>query len=500
MSWTDIAVLICYYSSLMALAVYGSHRLIIVALYYRHRHRVPHACGPLHPLPHVTVQLPIYNERYVVKRLIEAVSRIEYPRELLEIQVLDDSTDDTRAIAASAVEEYRQRGFDISLIVRAGRHGFKAGALENGMRSAKGEFLLILDADFVPHPAILTESLPYFSDPAVGMVQSRWDHLNRDFSLMTKIQAMFLDGHFVIEHTARHRSGRFFNFNGTAGIWRRETIAESGGWNSDTLTEDLELSYRAQLRGWKFVFLKDLVSPAELPVDVNGFKTQQHRWAKGSVQTGLKLLPMVFRSRLPLKVKIEAFFHLTNNLSYPLMIFLSFFIYPAMVIRHRAGWGTLIALDAVLFLVSTLSVLVFYVVSQKEIGRDWKRQVRYLPMLMSLGIGLAVNNAHAVLQALAGTPTEFVRTPKYSVERPSTRWRQKAYQLRVPWSFVVEAAFTAYFGIAVTLCVVQHLYLALPFLLLFFNGYLYMVLLTVMQRLPRHRDENALLQPLTDAD
>ncbi len=293
-----IATLVLYYAVLALLAMYGTHRAMMVRLYYRHRRDVPHPAGELPVLPRVTIQLPIYNEVYVVERLIEAVAAIDYPRALLEIQVLDDSTDETREVARRVVARYRALGFEIAHRTREDRKGFKAGALQAGLEAARGEFLMIFDADFLPTPEIVRASLPYFSDPSVGMVQARWEHLNRDYSLLTRIQSIFLDGHFVIEHTARHRSGRFFNFNGTAGIWRRRCLEEIGGWQSDTLTEDLDISYRAQLAGWKFVYLKDLVVPAELPVDMNGFKSQQHRWTKGSIQTGRKLLPAIFKSRL----------------------------------------------------------------------------------------------------------------------------------------------------------------------------------------------------------
>ncbi|MGH9443042.1 MAG: glycosyltransferase [Thermoanaerobaculia bacterium] len=482
---SDVAILVCYYAVLLGLAVYGSHRMLLVLLYYRTRARVPVPAGSLSPLPRVTVQLPMYNEKYVVERLIGAAAEIDYPRELLEIQVLDDSTDETADLARSAVERHRRRGVDIRYFHRTHRSGFKAGALQDGLRAATGEFLLVLDADFVPAPGIVRDSIDHFADPSVGMVQSRWDHLNRDFSLLTKIQSIYLDGHFVLEHTARNRSGRFFNFNGTAGIWRRATIEESGGWNGDTLTEDLDLSYRAQLAGWKFVYLKDLVSPAEVPVDIDGFKAQQHRWAKGSIQTGRKLLGRIFRSRFPLKVKIESFFHLTNNVSYPLVVALSLLVFPAMVIRHRLGWTRLILFDAPLFLISTVSVIAFYAVSQREIDSRWRRQLRYLPMVMGLGIGLAVNNAHAVLEALFGRKTEFRRTPKYSIVDASQKWKDKSYRAGVNKFFPIEAAFALYFAIAIGLAVRQRIYFALPFLSMFFSGYFYIVLLALAQKFER---------------
>jgi cellulose synthase/poly-beta-1,6-N-acetylglucosamine synthase-like glycosyltransferase len=484
---TEILVLTCYYSALVGLALYGSHRLMMVYLYHRHRRRAPQAPPMSGALPLVTVQLPIFNERYVVNRLIEAVLRIDYPRELLEVQVLDDSTDDTRDAVRAAVARYRAAGFRISHRHRVDRRGYKAGALAEGLEAAAGEFLLILDADFVPHPSILKESLRHFSNPRVGMVQSRWGHLNAEQSLLTRVESILLDGHFVIEHAARHRSGRFFNFNGTAGVWRRAAIEQAGGWSSDTLTEDLDLSYRAQLAGWEFVYLVDLVSPGELPVDVNSFKSQQHRWSKGAIQTGRKLLLEIFRSRFPLKVKIESFFHLTNNVSYPLVVALSLFVFPAMEIRHRLGWTRLIWLDFPLFLVSTASVLLFYLFSQKEIDGEWRSKIRYLPMLLSLGIGLAVNNAHAVLAAFLGDDMEFRRTPKYAAAGIAGRARSASYRIRVPRTFLIELALAVYLAAAIVVSIRQRMYLALPFLMVFFNGYVFIAALTLADLLPSRR-------------
>ena len=459
----------------------------MVYLFYRNRTSVPVPRRALLPLPKITVQLPVYNERYVVERLISAVAALDYPRALLEIQVLDDSTDDTAGIARAACERERARGVDIHYLHRGHRSGFKAGALKEGFEKSTGEFLFVFDADFVPPPNFIRDTLDFFSDPEVGMVQARWDHLNRDFSLLTRLQAILLDGHFVVEHTARNRSGRFFNFNGTAGAWRRATIEEAGGWNADTLTEDIDLSYRAQLARWKFVYLKDVVSPAEVPVDINGFKSQQHRWAKGSIQTGQKLLPAIFRSAFPLRVKIESFFHLTNNFSYPLVVALSILIFPAMLIRHRLGWTHLILLDFPLFFVSTSSVILFYVASQKEIDPRWVRQLRYMPMVMSLGIGLAVNNAHAVLEAVLGRTGEFRRTPKYSVGNRPEDWRRKAYRTRVNPSFAFEIMLAIYFAITIAISLEEKIYLAVPFLMIFFSGYFYMAMLTVGQQLSTPR-------------
>src|SRR5713101_7340766 len=324
-------------AAIVLLAVYGSHRYRMAFLYYRHKFKLPTPSGVLKELPKVTIQLPIYNEMYVVERLIDSVCHIDYPRELLQIQVLDDSTDETSAIARACVERNRQQGHQVVYLHREGREGFKAGALAYGLQFAEGELIGVFDADFVPSTDFLRRTVPFFADEKTGMVQVRWGHLNREFSILTQAQSIFLDGHFIIEHTARNRSGCFFNFNGTAGIWRRTAIDDAGGWQHDTLTEDLDLSYRAQLRGWQFVFVPGVIAPAEVPVEMNAFKSQQHRWAKGSIQTCRKLLPRILKSDLPFGVKAEAFFHLTANFNYILMCMLSILMFPSMVIRYNMG-------------------------------------------------------------------------------------------------------------------------------------------------------------------
>jgi cellulose synthase/poly-beta-1,6-N-acetylglucosamine synthase-like glycosyltransferase len=478
----QIATLVSYYIVLTLLAMYGAHRALMVRLYYRHRRDVPRPSGDLPVLPRVTVQLPIYNEVYVVERLIAAVAALDYPRDRLEIQVLDDSIDETRDVARRVIARFRALGHDIVHLTRGNRAGYKAGALQAGMEAASGEFLLIFDADFVPRPEMLRESLPYFSDPQVGMIQARWEHLNRDYSLLTRMQSIFLDGHFVIEHTARHRSGRFFNFNGTAGIWRRRCLQETGGWQSDTLTEDLDASYRAQLAGWKFVYLKDLTVPAELPVDMNGFKSQQHRWTKGSIQTGRKLLPAIFRSRHPWKVKAEAFFHLTNNFSHLLVVLLALLIVPAILIRERIGWQRVAILDFPLFFGATLSFIVFYVSSQREIGRDWKQTLKSMPLLLSLGIGLSLTNVHAVLEALVSRRTGFERTPKFGIEGGEGEWRSKKYRAPGNFSLSAEILLAVYFFGAIVFAVRENYWVGVPFLLIFFNGFAYTASLSLASR------------------
>src|ERR1700736_5081098 len=377
---------ICYLSVLFGLSAYGVHRYFIIYLFLKHRNRHSKPAGHFEQLPKVTMQLPIFNEVYVVERLLRAVSELDYPRELLEIQVLDDSTDDTRQITASCTQQLRERGFNVALIHRVDRTGFKAGALAGGLAAAEGEFVCILDADFVPCPDLLRRTIHFFTDPRVGMIQTRWGHLNRGYSLLTRVQAMFLDGHLLLEQTARSRSGRFFNFNGTAGLWRKTCIEEAGGWQHDTLTEDLDLSYRAQLVGWKFIFLHDVVTPAELPVDMNGFKSQQHRWTKGSIQTCKKLLPAVWRAKLPVLVKFEATAHLTSNYAYLLLFFLCILMHPSTGDGNYHPWQTWL-IDIPIYLSASLPAAFFYICAQRELyPKTWLKEILLLPMVLALGI------------------------------------------------------------------------------------------------------------------
>ncbi len=430
-------------------------------------------------MPRVTIQLPMYNEMYVAKRLIDAVVKMDYPRELLEIQVLDDSTDETVAIASRCVEQYKAQGLDISYLHRQNRKGYKAGALEEGMKVAKGEFIAVFDADFIPHKHFLENTIHFFTSPDIGMVQMRWSHLNRNFSLITNLQSIFLDGHFVIEHTARNRSGRFFNFNGTAGIWRKAAIVDGGGWQHDTLTEDLDLSYRAQMKGWRFVYLPDFSVPAELPADVVAFKAQQHRWAKGSIQTAKKLLPTIFRAKLPWRVKSEAFFHLAANFAYLLMVPLSVSILPVVLMRRDMDWGQMFIYDVPLFLMATASVGAFYIVSQKELYSNWTVTFKYLPLLMGLGIGLSINNSFAVVEALMNKESEFVRTPKFGIEKKNDHWSSKKYKGNKNLLIMtVELILGFYFTFAVITCISEGIWLTLPFLLMFQYGYLYISFLS----------------------
>src|SRR5215471_16208671 len=482
MTLNEILILGTYFFVLVILAVYGWHRYYLVYLYMKNKDRVPAPAGVLPALPPVTIQLPIYNEMYVADRLIDAVCQIDYPRELLEIQVLDDSTDETCTVAEQAVRRNATRGVDITYIHRTDRTGYKAGALESAMKAAKGEFIAIFDADFIPTIDFLQRTVPFFVDPKIAMVQARWGHINQEYSLLTKIQAVLLDGHFVLEHGGRNRAGLFFNFNGTAGIWRRSAIVDAGGWQHDTLTEDLDLSYRAQLRGWRFVFLPDLVSPAEVPVEMNAFKSQQHRWAKGSIQTCRKLLPMILKSHLPFGVKAEAFFHLTANFNYILMCVLSILMFPSMVIRYNMGWYEMILIDVPLFFAATFSFCNFYMVCQREIHTDWRARLKYVPFLMSVGIGLSVNNTRAVVEALFGRQSEFTRTPKYRIEADADEWVGKKYRQSVAVQPLVEMLLGLYFTWTVFYALANQIYGTLPFLVLFQVGFLYTGVLSIVQQ------------------
>jgi cellulose synthase/poly-beta-1,6-N-acetylglucosamine synthase-like glycosyltransferase len=483
MSALELSVVVAYALLLLVLSVYGSHRYVMQYLYFRHKYRLPTPLGRFERLPRVTIQLPIFNEMYVTERLVDAVARIDYPRELLEVQVLDDSTDETQAIARACVERHQATGLDISYVHRTNRKGFKAGALENGLALAKGEFVAVFDADFVPEADFLRRTIHFFTDPGVGMVQARWGHLNRDYSALTQAQAILLDGHFVLEHTARNRSGRFFNFNGTAGIWRRDAIASGGGWQHDTLTEDLDLSYRAQLKGWRFVYLPNLVTLAEVPVEMNAFKSQQHRWAKGSIQTALKLLPLIRAADVPKAVKKEAFFHLTANVAYLLMIPLTILLPITVVVRVSHGWYEVLLLDIPFFAAATFSVVAFYASSQAEQGKGWWDRVKWVPLVMALGIGLAVNQARAVVEALMGYETGFTRTPKHGVKGAGESVAKKHYKAAVTFQPIVELALAAYMTYGVLYLVERGVYYSLPFLVLFQVGFAYVGLASVYEGL-----------------
>jgi cellulose synthase/poly-beta-1,6-N-acetylglucosamine synthase-like glycosyltransferase len=481
----DVAIMIPYFLVMTILAVYGIHRYALVYNYYKNRKRIAGPPPEIFAWPRVTVQLPIYNEKYVIERLVEAIAAFDYPRELLDIQVLDDSTDETQEVAANCVERYRQLGVPISHIHRDNREGFKAGALQEGLKSARGEFVAIFDADFIPPADFLRRTVPYFIDQKLAMVQTRWSYVNRHYSALTEVEAILLDGHFVIEHSSRFRTGLFFNFNGTAGIWRRIAIEDAGGWQHDTLTEDTDLSYRAQLCGWHFTYLPEIDCPSELPVEMSAFKSQQARWAKGLMQTAKKILPRVLRSEMPTAVKAEAVFHLTANISYPLMVFMSIILLPAMIVRFYQGWVQVLIIDLPLFLASTCSISSFYLAAERALyPKTWKRTFLYLPFVMAVGIGLSVRNALAVIEAIAGVKSEFVRTPKYRVEggaQGAGAWAKKKYHKSAGWLPFAEVGLGLYFAGAVFYALQNENYATVPFLLLFVWGYLYTGLMSLAQ-------------------
>ncbi|HSE18367.1 MAG TPA: glycosyltransferase family 2 protein [Pyrinomonadaceae bacterium] len=480
----DWIILLIYFAILGTLAVYGAYRIKQVIDFWRYKDFVPTPSGHFSEaeLPMITVQLPLFNELYVVDRLLKAVTQFDYPREKLEIQVLDDSTDETVRVAEAAVAKYAEQGFDIHYIHRDDRTGFKAGALENGNKFAKGELLAIFDADFVPKPDCLRKLVDFFTDPMVGCAQMRWSHINGNYNLLTRLQTIMLDGHFVVEQTTRNRTGGFFNFNGTAGIWRRQAIEMSGGWQHDTLTEDTDLSFRAQLMGWKFVYLLDEEAPAEIPVEINAFKAQQRRWAKGVMQVGLKLYPRIWLAPLPFRVKLEMFFRLTGNISYPLMIIASFLQFPLLLVRYNQPFYHLMVLDLPLLFFSSISVVLFYGSAVWYLDAKRAPRLLHLPLVMGLGIGLAFSNARAVLEALLGVKSEFVRTPKYRVEETSdATWKRKKYKRKRGLLPLLELSFAVYFLLAIAYSARLHMWGTIPFLLLFFFGFGYMGVMSLLQ-------------------
>ncbi len=458
-------LLALHYGVLLLLGAYGCHRLhlVIAALRYG---RIPKPAAAFDVLPGVTVQLPIYNEKFVVERLIDAAAALDYPRDRIEIQVLDDSTDETVALAAARVRQHQAGGCRIEHLRRSDRTGFKAGALGHGLARASGEFILVLDADFVPEPDFLRQAIHPLSDPAVGMVQGRWGYLNRDRNLLTRAQAVLLDAHFAIEQSARAARGVFFNFNGTAGIWRAQAIHDAGGWRADTLTEDLDLSYRAQMRGWRFVYLRDVTCPSELPIDINAFKSQQYRWAKGAIEVLRALLAQLWQTRLPLRVKLEATVHLTSNVSYVLLLIDSLLLLaPSVVLRERFNLDGLLWLDVPLLVLATVSHVGFFAAGQRALHGAGGVRLGDIALLIALLVGLTLNNSRAVVDGLLGRRSSFVRTPKLGTAAiAGVRRRLSAYTPQrsrhgARAEIVLGTAYIAYFAWALS----QQYWLGAPF-------------------------------------
>jgi len=473
-------ILFSYITALSILFVFGSHGFIMIYYYLKFRSKKVRQPEDLEHYPVVTVQLPIYNEIYVVERLVEASCGMLYPKDKLEIQLLDDSTDQTVEVAAACVERFRKLGFDIKHVRRGSREGFKAGALKEGLAVARGEYIAIFDADFVPRRDFLLKTIPHFAgDPHIGMVQTRWEHLNYDYSLMTRTQAMALDGHFVIEQSVRNKVGFFINFNGTAGVWRKDCIFDAGNWQADTLTEDLDLSYRAQLKGWKFIYLNNVTSPAELPSEINALKSQQFRWTKGAIETARKILPSVWHSGLPLKVKIHATFHLTNNLVFPFIVLAGILNVPLVFIKH-AGHHEQYFLFMSIFVFAFIGSFLFYLFSQKDVYKDWRRRIFLFPVFMAGSMGFAVNNSRAVIEGLIRKKSEFIRTPKYSIRDKKDSWVGKRYvPAKISSTVIVETLLAIYclFGVASSIYFLE--IAAVPFQMLFFLGFTWVAVMSL---------------------
>ncbi|HZW39529.1 MAG: cellulose synthase family protein [Syntrophothermus sp.] len=464
-------VLISYFLTLFVLFLFGCHGFVMIYYHRKYKSVKPVASKNVSYDVPVTIQLPLYNELYVVERLIDAVCEIDYPKDKLEIQVLDDSTDETVEITAQKVLEKQAQGFDIQHIRRGSREGFKAGALKAGLKTAKGEYVAIFDADFIPHTNFLKKTLSFFSDDKVGMVQTRWEHLNVDYSILTKAQALALDGHFVIEQSVRNQAGFFINFNGTGGVWRKQCIEEAGNWHADTLAEDLDLSYRAQLKGWRFVYLKDFTSPAELPVEINALKTQQFRWTKGHIETAKKLLPLVWKSKVPLRIKLQSTVHLTSNLGFPFILLSAILNVPLIFIKNSGSHEAYFAIMS-LFVMAFVSSFLFYLYSQKDVREDWRKKIMLFPLFMAGSMGFSVNNSRAVFEGLLNRKSEFVRTPKFNNEGNKGVSASKKYlQKKIGLSVFVELIMAIYCLIGIGSSIYFLELAALPFQLMFFIGF-----------------------------
>jgi cellulose synthase/poly-beta-1,6-N-acetylglucosamine synthase-like glycosyltransferase len=465
-------ILTVYIISLTAILIFSGHAVIMLYLTWKGLNVRENKSETLDYYPRVTIQLPVYNEMYVVERLIDAVCRIEYPRELLEIQVLDDSTDSTTEIIESKISEKRSEGFNILHLKRADRSGYKAGALKEGLKLAEGEFIAIFDADFVPRPDFLKVTLPCFKDKKAGMVQSRWEHLNKEYSLLTKLQAAALDAHFLIDQEVKNRSGYYITFNGTAGIWRKQCIMEAGSWQDDTLAEDLDLSIRAQLKGWKFLFLNNYTTPGELPADIGGLKAQQFRWTKGAVQNAKKLLPQVWKSDNKLDLKIVTSYHLLNNFVFPFILILALLNVPVLFLKTTGYYDPVFNIMAI-FIIAFISTLLYFLKAQKSMNKKWHEKINLYIMFLAGTMGLAVSNTRAVIEGLLNFRSEFKRTPKYKLTSGKDSYKSNRYFLngRLDRGVFIELFLALYCGIGVSMAIKYFELAALPFHLLFFIGF-----------------------------
>jgi cellulose synthase/poly-beta-1,6-N-acetylglucosamine synthase-like glycosyltransferase len=488
---TDLLTLIVtviYFSAAAGLLLYGMNCYVMIRLFLRRRRGAQQMVRDVYAraekrieagdLPAVTTQIPIFNEMNVTERVIEAACAMHYPAGLHEVQILDDSTDETSGLIDKLVARLTLEGHNVQVVRREQRQGFKAGALRIGMERTKNEYFAVFDADFVPPVDFLLKTVPFFlENEQLGLVQARWGHLNDRESWLTRAQSIGIDGHFMVEQSARSWNGLFMNFNGTAGIWRREAIEAGGGWQWDTLTEDMDLSYRMQLVGWTTVYLPDMVVPAEIPEVVSAFKNQQFRWAKGSIQTAIKLLPTVLRAPVSPFRKLQAFFHMTHYMVHPLMLTMSLLALPVLLtLKLRLG-PLLFTVFAVGLLLAMIAPSTLYMVSQRAAYPDWRRRVLFLPMLMVMGVGLAVSNTRAVFEALIGRESGFVRTPKRGDKE------LKRYRAGLPWSALVEISIGLYCAYSLGVYMYEGMYLVGPFLALYSAGFLFIGLLTIAHHL-----------------
>lgn len=489
-------VILVYIIDILALFYYGVHCYAMVHLFLKHRNKCETEPNQLKVLvkqmgqwPKVTIQLPMFNEYYVVERLIDATVKIKYPKNKLEIQVLDDSTDETQKVAAKKVAEYKKKGYDIKLIHRDNRQGHKAGALREAQEKAKGEFIAIFDADFIPAEDFLEKTIPHFYEAGdIGMVQTRWGHINADYNILTKAQSLGIDGHFIIEQIARGGSGLWMNFNGTAGVWRKECIYDAGNWESDTLTEDFDLSYRAELRGWRFKYIADVVNPAELPATVSAYKSQQFRWCKGSIQTAVKLAPVIWKADLPWKIKLEALTHLTNYSVHPLMIINILATLPLLYFNEYYANLTLPMLFAVAFFLSigTFGPMTMYLVSQKALYNKWFHRLMWMPVLTMIGTGIAVNNTRAWWEAIVGKKSQFVRTPKLKLEKTSDKLverRKYSETIKLDKTAFIEMGMGFYILLTIYTAIAMDKTLVIPFMLIYAGGFFYTAFYTLFENM-----------------
>ncbi len=465
---------IIYALTAIWLAIYSVNSFALVFLYLRHRRRMI-SDAPSTDCPGVTVQLPVFNEAHVIERLIDSAAALDYPRDKLQIQVLDDSTDETTLLALRRIAYHRARGLDIELVHRQNRADFKAGALRDGLIRAKGEFIALFDADFLPPRDFLLKTIPKFLEHSrLGFVQTRWGHINYAYSSLTRTQAIALDGHFGVEQIARHGAGLFLNFNGSAGVWRRACIEDAGGWQGDTVCEDMDLSYRAQLAGWEPLYLRDVVCPAEIPPQIHAFKRQQARWARGSIACAIKLWRPILKARVSLFKRLQGLVHLTSYLVHPLMLAILLLSVPLLLLRQPVSF------PLTYLSMASLGPPVLYALGQRNLHPHWVKRMRYFPLLVLLGTGLALSNTKAIYGELIGKKGSFGRTPKFRLEQGPYDWRSSKYALPFDWISLGEllAALYAVLGIAIALY--QSNYFAIPFLTLYVLGFGYVASLTVL--------------------